>query len=283
MKVLLIPNTQKDEAIKIAESVYNILNEKSVDIYSFCDCKTFFSELNINFINKTDDFKNIDIAFVIGGDGTIIGAANLLLESEIPIFGINCGTLGFLAAIESSEIEKIIDVIEGNYLIQERITLKTTIHSKQESKSFLAINDVVISKNTVTGILDIDVECSNIKTAHYRGDGVIISTPSGSTAYAMSAGGPIMHPYVKAIAITPICAHSLQARTMVLPENEKISIKTNAGAVNKSAYVVADGKHYKELQDGDTVEISRYNKNIKFITLNTNNYYFTVNRKLMEG
>ena len=283
MKVLLIPNTQKNDAIKIAKIVYNILIEKSVEIYAFNDCKPYFSNLNVYFIDENDNFKNIDIAFVIGGDGTIIGAANLLLESETPIFGINCGTLGFLAAIESCELEKINDVIKGNYIIEERITLRTTIHSKQETTSFLAINDVVISKNTVTGILDIDIDCGNIRTAHYRGDGVIISTPSGSTAYAMSAGGPIMHPYVKAIAITPICAHSLKARTMVLPENEKISIKTNADFVNKSAYVVADGKNYKELLDGDTVEISRYNKNIKFVTLNTNNYYFNVNRKLMEG
>jgi len=283
MKILLIPNTQKEKAINIAKSVYNILIDKSVNLFAFSDCKAYFSEFNITFINKSDNLNNIDIAFIIGGDGTIIEAANILLKYEIPLFGINCGTLGFLAAIESNELERINDVIQGNYLIEERIALKTTIHSKQDNTNFLAINDVVISKNTITGILDIDVNCSNIKTAHYRGDGVIVSTPSGSTAYAMSAGGPIMHPYVKAIAITPICAHSLQARTMVLPENEIITIKTNAGLVNKSAYVVADGKKYKELQDGDIVEISRYNKNIKFVTLNTNNYYFNVNNKLMEG
>lgn len=283
MKILLIPNTKKENAIIVAKRVCKILSSRSIDIYAFSDCSSFFPEQNIIFINNFEKLNNIDIAFVIGGDGTIIGAANRLLEADIPIFGINCGTLGFLASIESSELDKINNVLDGKYIIEERVVLKASIYSGKDSKSFLAINDVVISKNTVTGILDIDVNCSNIRTAHYRGDGVIISTPSGSTAYAMSAGGPIMHPYVKAIAITPICAHSLQARTMVLPENEIISIKTNAGSVNKSAYVVVDGKKFKELQDRDVVEIVRYDKNVKFVTLNTNNYYYNVNKKLMEG
>lgn len=283
MKVLLIPNTQKENAMIVAKNVCEILSSNSVDIYAFSDCSSFFSEQNIFFLNDFESLCNIDIAFVIGGDGTIIRAANRLLEAEIPIFGINCGTLGFLASIESSELTKINDVIDGKYIIEERIALKTSINSGGNTKTFFAINDVVISKNTVTGILDVDVDCNNMRIAHYRGDGIIISTPSGSTAYAMSAGGPIMHPYVKAIAITPICAHSLQARTMVLPENEKISIKTNAGKVNRSAFVVADGKNFEELRDGDVVEIVRNDKNIKFVTLNTNNYYFTVNKKLMEG
>ena len=283
MKILLIPNTKKENAIIVAKRVCKILSSRSIDIYAFSDCSSFFPEQNIIFINNFEKLNNIDIAFVIGGDGTIIGAANRLLEADIPIFGINCGTLGFLASIESSELDKINNVLDGKYIIEERVVLKASIYSGKDSKSFLAINDVVISKNTVTGILDIDLTCSNIRTAHYRGDGVIISTPSGSTAYAMSAGGPIMHPYVKAIAITPICAHSLQARTMVLPENEIISIKTNAGSVDKSAYVVVDGKKFKELQDRDVIEIVRYDKNVKFVTLNTNNYYYNVNKKLMEG
>ncbi len=283
MKILIIPNMQKNTALKVAGDVYNILKQNNVQVYSFEEYKDAFSDLDIKYINSEDDFSFVDIVFVIGGDGTIIQAANILLEAEIPIFGINCGTLGFLAAIENNELDRIEEVLEGKYIIDERMTLKTTIYHKDKSVSFAAVNDIVISKNAITGILDIDVDCSNIRTAHYRGDGIIVSTPSGSTAYAMSAGGPIMHPSVKAIAITPVCAHSLQARTMVLPENEKITIKTNAGLVHKSAYVIADGINAEELFEGDSVEICRHIKNIKFISLKDKNYYYALNRKLMEG
>ena len=282
MNVLLIPNTQKDGIKSIVFKVISVLEKNNANIFIQPKDEAFFSDKAFDIADKSN-YSSIDFAVVVGGDGTIIQAANMLLEYDVPILGVNFGTLGFLAAIEISEIDSIQKVFDNNYIIDERMTLKVDICHQDSVKSFTAINDVVVCKNAITGILGLDIECGNIQTYKYRGDGAIISTPSGSTAYAMSAGGPIMHPSVKAIAITPVCAHSLRARTIILPENEIICVKTNADSVHKRAFVVADGINSEELFENDKVYIKRYDKNIKFISLDSKQYYSAINSKLMEG
>ena len=282
MKVLLIPNFQKNNCEKVTFDVINILKEKNAEIYALYECKQYIKSELVAFISPQSIYKDFDFAITIGGDGTIIEAANILLEREIPIIGVNLGTLGFLAGIETNELNLIYDILCGEYSIDERTTLKVEIeHLNSKTTRFTAINDIVISKNAFSGIIDIDVECNGVETAKYRADGIIFSTASGSTAYAMSAGGPIMHPDIKGIALTPICAHSLFARTIILPESEQITVKTNAESVKKRVFVVADGLNSVDITEGDIIKISKYNKNIKFIRINGKSFYSSINKKLM--
>ncbi len=284
MKALLLPNFQKQNCQKIIDEAVSILKSEGVEILCFETDIDKLNELGICSITKQDIAKeNIDFALTIGGDGTIIRAANLLLEQDIPIIGINLGTLGFLAGIEKDELELLRDVVKGNYKIDERTTLHISVkHPDKTEVEFTAINDIVICKNAISGIIDLNISCGGIKTAHYRADGVIISTASGSTAYAMAAGGPIMHPGVKGISITPICAHSLHARTIVLPEYEVININTDANSKRIKAFVVADGISSEEITEDDVIEIKRYEKNVKFISLNGKSFYSSIDNKLME-
>jgi len=278
----LLPNFQKDECLEVLKSVIHTLKKDDCEIYLLDDLKDRLSQLDINFISSSKLQGNIDYAVTIGGDGTIIGAANLLLEYDIPIIGVNLGTLGFLTGVEKNELHLLNKIAKNEYKIEERLVLKVDIQSEGEKKTFTAINDIIVCKNAFSGIIDIDVDCGGIETAHYRADGIILSTASGSTAYAMSAGGPIMHPSVKAISLTPICSHSLLSRTIVLPESEVITVKTNANLEKKTAYVVADGINSHQITENDTITISRYHKNIKFICLDGKNYYSAINQKLME-
>ncbi len=282
MRVLLLPNFQKDGCLEVLESVIHTLKKDNCDIFILDDLRECVTDCEVNYISSDKLQGNIDYAVTIGGDGTIIGAANLLLEYEIPIIGVNLGTLGFLTGIEKNELHLLNKIAKKEYRIEERLALKVEIQNEQEKNTFTAINDVIICKNAFSGIIDIDVNCGGIETAHYRADGIILSTASGSTAYAMSAGGPIMHPSVKAISLTPICAHSLLSRTIVLPESEVITVKTNANLEKKTACVVADGINSRQITENDTIKISRYHKNIKFICLDGKNYYSAINQKLME-
>ena len=282
MKVLLIPNFQKNGCEKVTLMVMEILKQANTEIFALYESKPYIKNESVAFISPENLSQSFDFAITIGGDGTIIEAANLLLEYEIPIIGVNLGTLGFLAAIETNELNLIYNILSGKYSIDERTTLKAEIEHLNGTKTqFTAINDIVISKNAFSGIIDIDVECNGVETAKYRADGIIFSTASGSTAYAMSAGGPIMHPDVKAITLTPICAHSLFARTIILPENEQITVKTNAESVKKKVFVVADGLNSIDIEEGDVIKISKYSKNTKFIKIDGKNFYSSVNKKLM--
>ena len=282
MNVLLIPNFQKENCEKVTLDIISILRRSNAQIYALYESKPFIKNESVAFISPENLSSDINFAITIGGDGTIIEASNLLLEHEIPIIGVNLGTLGFLADIETNELNLISDIIYGQYCIDERTTLIAEIeHLNGKKTQFTAINDIVISKNAFSGIIDIEVECNGVETAKYRADGVIFSTASGSTAYAMSAGAPIMHPGVKAITLTPICAHSLFARTIVLPENEQITVKTNAESIKKKVFVVADGLNSVDIGQGDTIKISKYSKNVKFIKINGKSFYSSVNNKLM--
>ncbi|MBE6788222.1 MAG: NAD(+)/NADH kinase [Ruminococcaceae bacterium] len=282
MKVLLLPNFQKEECGSITCKVIEELAKDNVEILALSEVRAFFDDSRVRFVSSERLEKDISFAVAIGGDGTIIKSANLLLEYDIPLIGVNLGTLGFLATIEKDEIDLLHKITSGEYKLEERLTLQVSIGHKDRVKKFTAVNDIIICKNAFSGILDIDICCADIKTANYRADGIIISTASGSTAYAMSAGGPIMHPSVKAITITPICAHSLLSRPIILPEFENISVKTNANLNKKQAFVVADGINSEQITQHDEITVSRYEKNIKFICVEGKSYYSAINKKLME-
>ena len=277
MNAILFPNFSSKDSMEITQKIVDKLISLNVSVYFENEIKEKLSHNSINFINL-EDMHDFIFAVVIGGDGTIIKSAKKLLEYGIPLVAVNLGHLGFLSSIEKNELDKLELIVNGEYTIDNRMSICAKIGDKR----IVAVNDIVISKNSVSGIINFDIKCSDIETAHYKADGVIFSTPSGSTAYAMSAGGPIVHPSVKAFSFTPICAHSLFARTIILPKDEKVCVKAFANHQKNDVLAVADGVDTVKITENDVIYIQRYEKDAKFIKLKDNEFYYSVNKKLMD-
>ena len=219
----------------------------------------------------------LDLLISLGGDGTMLRAARELAAKEIPILGVNIGNLGFLTEVESTEFPNAIKALrEGKYFIENRMMLSCNITNNFDKKTFLALNDIVLAKGTLSRIVKYDINIDNKFYTTFISDGVIVSTPTGSTAYSLSAGGPLIYPTLNLISITPICPHSLGVRTTVIDSNSKILI--NRKKQREKVFLTVDGQEAIELNETDNVEITMSNLKCRLVKLN--NYdYFTILRK----
>lgn len=234
--------------------------------------------------------KDIDCAIVLGGDGTIIQTANDLMTQEIPILGVNLGTLGFLAEIEVQNVLEALDrLFQEDYRIENRIMIEgETINAKRqdgdESNSNIgyALNDVVITRKGFSRIISLGIYVNDELVDNFMGDGVIISTPTGSTAYNLSAGGPIVIPKASVMVITPICPHSLSPRSIVVSAEDTIKIIVGKSKKTQEAEAIAtfDGKKVVDLGTDDTVLIKKAQYNTKLIKLSRTGIYEILRSKL---
>lgn len=228
--------------------------------------------------NIHDWIKNCDIVLVIGGDGTIMRYSKLACKFERPILGINSGRLGFLAGLENNEIEKLKNLITGNYKIIKRMLISTKLKGQQND--ITALNDIVISRGSYSPIMDFMIFRYGRVICKFRSDGVIVSTPTGSTAYSLSAGGPIVEPDVNCIILTPICPHSLSARSLVFDPNEEIEIQFVPRADSES-FITYDGQLLGKFETSGVLKIKRAEKYVNMITMPDQDFYRNVDRKLM--
>lgn len=237
-----------------------------------------------------DDFKNYiydinnntDIIISLGGDGTVLQAAQNGIELNIPVLSFNTGTLGFLAEYKIRDFKKIIDnIIEEEYEIEERFLIECY---KDNKLIDIALNDVVISREGFSRIVSIQTSINDSIINKYRGDGIVISTATGSTGYNLSLGGPVLSPKCKNIIITPIACHSLLSRSIVLDESEEINITIlhSRKTQEKEAILTVDGRKNIDLHSGDILEIKKSNKKAKLIKINTN-FFDLCNTKLKEN
>ena len=211
-----------------------------------------------------------DFSFVIGGDGTLLRAARFYSETGIPVMGINIGRLGFLSQAGVNEISNTIDaILDNDFSVEDRIMLS--------SKSYLALNDFVIKGCAPSRSSKFFLEIDGKVVCDYIADGLIISTPTGSTAYGLSAGGPVLHPKLNAIAIVPICPHTLNARPLVVPPDEIITVKTNDELLSVSI----DGYDTTECVEKTSIKIAPQKAKLAF--LNTTNFYSVLRNKLHWG
>jgi NAD+ kinase len=199
-----------------------------------------------------------DLMVVLGGDGTLLGVAREIGALEKPILGINLGGLGFLTEVSTDEaLAMLAKVVEGDYAVDGRIMLQAAVHRDGAGaiEEFSALNDVVIVKRTVGRMLELDVVANHIPFCTYRADGLIIATPTGSTAYALSAGGPIIYPSLRVIVLAPICPHTLSNRPVVLPDYFELEIRVKAD--DQGAMLTCDGQESAALGPTDTILITR--------------------------
>ena len=254
MKIGVIPNPDKSNVRSIAGMIAERLDSLCAEYYFE---KEAASELQINCkaIESRNIYKECDVLIAVGGDGTIIHTAKNAAIYSKPVLGINSGRIGYMAGLESNELDLLVNLINGNYHIEKRMMLESWVSSKPEEKHF-CLNDVVISKGAMDFAFDISMNNNSEEFMSIRADGLIASTPTGSTAYAMSAGGPVTDPSIESIIIVPICPISLYSRGIVLSAESDIDIrvKTRSGS---NAYITFDGRDGFRIQPNDSIRLKK--------------------------
>ena len=242
---------------------------------------TTAAEISGERILNTDQYRQLDFAIIVGGDGTLLHAARSLAPFKVPIVGINLGRLGFLTDLPADEIEQGIRAIkDGAYRIEQRAMLDTrVINADQSEQVFTSLNDTVISKGDTGRLIEFSIEVDDDFVSKTRSDGLIISTPTGSTAYALSAGGPIIEPTLSVMVMVPICPHTLSNRPIILHQNSVISI-SDIQLTENYATLAIDGIIVKTLDGSETVNISQAEHDLQLIRMENHNHFEALRAKL---
>ena len=264
-------NTEKANNSNILSSIENSIKNRVIEP----NIKVFKDTLGMD----ENSIKDLDFMISLGGDGTLLGTAREVSRYGIPLFGVNIGNLGFLTEVESSDFDDAISSISnGSYKIEERIMLECTIENSKSKKKYICLNDAVLSKGTLARMAKYDIYIDEKFYSSFTADGVIVSTPTGSTAYSLSAGGPIMYPNLKLMSITPICPHSLGVRTIVIDGNSKVDI--NIKKRYESIFLTVDGQQSLEIMEDDKITVSMSSWKCKLIKLQNYDYFNILRRKI---
>ena len=233
---------------------------------------------------KSELGRHCDLLITFGGDGTLLSVARHAPE-HVPIVGVNMGTLGFLTEIRVEEFPAVLDrVLEGNYYVEPRVTFSVSVSgpNRDASKRYRVLNDVAINKSAVARIIEMKVSVAGLFVSTFRGDGLIVSTPTGSTAYNLSAGGPIIYPTMGAVVITPICPHMLTNRPIVLPDELDIEIGL-ATSDARDIYLTLDGQEGFEIGDQDRICVRKSEERVLLVQSPDKNYFDVLRNKLKWG
>lgn len=288
MKVAVFTNLYKNYSSKHFLSTIKKLGNKSIDV--FIDEKSIENmgqkkyssfSTHVGVFSKLD--KSFDFAICIGGDGTILRAASYINNLSIPIIGINTGRLGFLAKIKATKIDGAINaIINKKYEISERtlVTISSITESGKIKKLGYALNEISITRKNTTSLITIETKLNDNYLNTYWADGLIIATPTGSTGYSLSCGGPIIMPDSKNLVITPIAPHNLNARPLVIPDNTKVSIKISG---RENEFFVSLDSKITTLNNENIISIKKASHTIKMIELEKENFLKTLRDKLFWG
>jgi len=279
-RIGLVANLDKTEVREVALEIIDYLEGRGV--------RTMISTRQAADLGRPDrgvpeqELKAADCLLALGGDGTLLRAARQVSSAATPILGINLGRLGFLTEIEMTEIYPALDrLLAGNYRIEERMMLEGSVRRPDQILSCTALNDIVVTKGAFPRLLSLEVFISSAYLDTYPADGMIVSSPTGSTAYSLSAGGPLVTPDLRVMLLTPICPHTLYARPLVVPGKHQIEIHVHAPEVE--VMLAVDGQQGLSLKNGDVVTVTEANNMTRLIRLKDNTFYGLVREKLQEG
>lgn len=278
MKVSLIVNKDKNRAAETASRAAGVLMSCGADILT---CSDFPLEGTQVMDTAEDIIRECDIAVTVGGDGTIIHNAKYAALYNKPLLGINLGRIGFVADIEPDEIDELRKLVSGEYRIQRRMLLDITVDKDGIQNSFTAVNEAVIHRDSLSNLVDISVELDGERIITYRADGMLFSTPTGSTAYAFSAGGPVIQPDMRCILLSPVCPHALSSRQVVFGEDAVLSAGVHPHSTLK-CYLTVDGQHHIPISSDDKITVRRASKELQLIILKEKNFYTLLNEKLKD-
>lgn len=273
--VVIMPNPKKDEGLFVTAKVA----EKLLSIGMRVFLNSEYNSLATAGVEYYDDLPKADLIIVIGGDGSVIAASAFAVRADIPILGVNLGKVGYLTEVEPDALSVLDGLVKGEYFVEDKLLLSVECKRGGEiyTTDSLAVNDVVISHNEFLGIADFKVENSLGDCVKYRADGIILATPQGSTAYSLSAGGPIISHDLDSIIVTPVCPHSFFNRSIVFSANERLKV-TNDGESDLNVSI--DGRLFTVLNKGDECTIYAAERKMKMITFSENNMFSTLFRKM---
>lgn len=267
MEIGIVPHTGKPVAMALTTELETFLHSRGV--------KTQIIEEP-----NRDNLEQFDIVIVLGGDGTLLNAARLTSEVQVPVFGVNVGHLGFLTEVETDGLFPALEtLLARDYQLEERMLIEASVKRQGEIiGTFLALNDFVITRGTFARIIDLSTFVDSQHVTDYVADGIIISTPTGSTAYSLSAGGPIIEPLLESICITPICAHSLASRSVLARPQAEVCVRLNSAS--EEVMLTIDGQHGFPLQTGDQVTIKRAKNPALFVKLSGRGFFQVLHSRL---
>ena len=284
--VILTPNPYRDRTFQTVRTAVQVL--KSVGIQPrlclpFEVDRTYELPKDLHFSRLDRELPNAEMVICFGGDGTILHMAKAATRKGIPILGVNIGTMGFMAELESTELDKLALLASGDYTLDSRMMLDVTVQRDRDILFHdICLNDAVITKGAVARIIHLLVKCDGVQAMECGGDGVIVSTPTGSTAYSLSAGGPIVEPEAKNILITPICAHDVTSRCIVASDKRVVTVEMGSSA-RRNAYLSVDGGKAVRLNMGDVATIRKSHLETKLVRLKDHSFYDVVNVKFKKG
>ncbi len=283
--VILTPNPYRDKNFQTVRNAMQILKEAGINTrlcLPFEIDRSYDLPKDLRFHRLDRELPNAEMVICFGGDGTILHMAKAATRKGIPILGVNIGTMGFMAELESTELDKLARLATNEYTLDSRMMLDVSVQRDRDIIFHdICLNDAVITKGAVARIVQLEVRCDGVQAMESGGDGVIIATPTGSTAYSFSSGGPIVEPEAKNILITPICAHDVASRCIVASDKRVVTVEMVRNA-RRNAYLSVDGGKAIRLNMGDTAIIKKSKMETKLVRLKDRSFYDVVNAKFRK-
>jgi NAD+ kinase len=279
LKIAVISGEEKDKGFVFTRQICTRLMKYNAEVLADNKHTQGIALEGVCYLDEESIYRQAELIIAVGGDGTILHAAMRAIDRQVPVLGVNTGRLGFMAGLEVDELDRLSRLFDGSYEIDSRMMLE--VKTQSCTGSYYALNDAVISKGELSRIIDITLSCNDREVGSYRADGIVIATPTGSTAYSLSAGGPVVDPGLECIGITPICPHSLISRTILFKPDSQLCLYPHK-LDGKDAYLTVDGMNIIKLSDGEKVTISQSHLKTKLVKLKDISFYEVLNKKMTE-
>ena len=281
-KIILTPNPYRDKNFETVREAMSVLREAGMETrlcLPFEIDRSCELPRDLRFSRLDREIQGASALVCFGGDGTILHMAKTATRHGLPILGVNIGTMGFMAELEASELSLLAKLAENDYKLDKRVMLDVTVHRDRDIIFHdICLNDVAVTKGAAARIVHLNVKCDGVDVMECSGDGILIATPTGSTAYNLSAGGPIMEPEANGMLITPVCAHDMRSRCVVAAQRRVITVSVVKNA-HRNAYLSVDGGKAQRLNLGDVATIRKSALETKLIRLKERSFYDVINTK----
>lgn len=284
LKIALVPNLTKQDAILYSSQIIEQLHAYGGEIGIVHNIKEHFPQFAFlhEFPGEKELIEYGDIVLSVGGDGTIIRSAKHASLLGKPVLGINLGRLGFVADLEKDELGYLQALFQGQYEIQQRMMLQVSVQGETVGEEYAILNEAVVARGALSKMVDFKVFSQEILVGEYRADGLIFATPTGSTAYSLSAGGPVMDPSMECILLTPVCPHSLFSRCLIFNAQSQLMIEATS-RYHSDIFLTVDGEHSIQIQEGEKILLQKSPLYAKMIRIKKNNFYRILKEKLGDG
>ena len=285
-KIILTPNPYRDTNFDTVREAVAVLRQAGMETrlcLPFEIDRSCELPRDLRFSRLDRELNGASALVCFGGDGTILHMAKTATRHGLPILGVNIGTMGFMAELESTELSMLAKLADNDYRLDKRLMLDVTVHRDRDIIFHdICLNDVAVTKGSTARIVHLDVKCDGVDVMECSGDGILVATPTGSTAYSLSAGGPIVEPEAHSIIVTPICAHDVASRCIVASENRVITVGLTKNA-RRNAFLSVDGGKALRLNLGDVATIRKSRLQTKLIRLKDRSFYDVVNSKFKNS